>query len=695
MNSDWEFFMKISVSHTNTQLCNLTLKELAAEAGLCPNPAVFLTNLLPISPAATPSRAQWVLIPLRAIDHSPHGRSCSMRDPPSHHGTRAGQIVAAACVLAVLYLGRGFLAPLALASVLSLVLAPLKRKIARSGFGHTAGALISVLLVGSCTAWVAVVLASQVADVAADLPQYKEEVRSKLEQVRDMTIRPLERMEAELGGVLPQPPIAGGSRQRARPAASAAAPPLPVQVRDQHATATDTLGRVFSTLWGPLGQAGIVLVLLVFILLEHEGLRDRMIRLAGEAEAGRTMQALQDAAQGVSRFFVSQFVVNVTFGAVLGIALWLVGIPHAALWGALGGLARFVPYVGALGAGTAIAAFAAAVDPGWALMFWSVGIFLVLEALVAHLVEPQVYGHSTGLAPLGVIVSALFWGALWGPIGLLLSTPLTLCLVVAGRHVRALAPVSILFGEAPGLTAGLRLYQRALSGEPREILAAARDYLRRSNFARYCDQILLPGLALAAADFRAGRIGTEQHERVRRTIATVAQSLAAVKPHEGASRGRRSTSLLDGNFGAHVRELRRAGRGRWRGALAGPTGTLVLCVGSGSERDDLLTDLLVQALRDEGIDSRNVSLGAAAELLGAVELRSVATVVLTAPLEDEQAAWERMALQLRVTLPQAIVLTVRLPLEDGVSDEEEVGAHVDLVVRSFSEAVAFVRADRG
>jgi predicted PurR-regulated permease PerM len=617
-----------------------------------------------------------------------------MRDPPSLQGTRAGQIVAATCVLAVLYLGRGFLAPLALASVLSLVLAPLKRKLARSGFGHTAGALLSVLLVGSCVAWIAVVLAGQVADVGADLPQYREEVRRKLEHVRNLTIRPLERMEAELGSVLPQAPIASGHRPRPRSAAAAAAPQPPLQAREAPTTATDTLGRVFAWLWGPLGQAGIVLVLLVFILLEHEGLRDRMIRLAGEAEAGRTMQALEDAAQGVSRFFLSQCVVNATFGAVLGVALWLVGIPHAALWGALGALARFVPYVGALAAGTAIAAFAAAVDPGWALMFWSAGIFLVLEALVAHLVEPQVYGHSTGLAPLGVIVSALFWGALWGPVGLLLATPLTLCLVVAGRHVRALAPVSIVFGEAPGLTAGLRLYQRALSGEPREIVAAARGYLRRSNFARYCDQILLPGLALAAADLQSGRIGTEQHERVRRTVATVSESLATAKPQEGASRGRRSTSLLDADFGAHVRQLRDEGRGRWRGALGGPTGNVVLCVGSGSERDDLLTDLLVHALRDEGVDSRNVALASVPELLGAAELRSVATVVLTAPLEDEQAEWERMALELRVTLPQAIVLTVRLPLEEGVSDEEEVGAHVDLVVRSFSEAVAFVLADR-
>jgi hypothetical protein len=377
---------------------------------------------------------------------------------------------------------------------------------------------------------------------------------------------------------------------------------------------------------------------------------------------------------------------------VLTCGLWIVGVPHAALWGAVGGLARFVPYIGVLGAGAAIAAFAAAVDPGWSLMFWSLALFVVLEVLVAHAVEPRVYGHSSGLAPLGVIVSALFWGALWGPVGLLLSTPMTLCLVVAGRHVRALEPISILFGEPPGLTAGLRLYQRALSGEPSEIVTAAQGYLRRSNFARYCDQILLPGLALAAADFRAGRIGNEQQDRIRRTIVTVAETLGSTKPQAGASRRRRSTSLLEANVGGHLHAVREQRLARAPRRLDDRGQPVVLCASPGSVRDEVLSGLLVQALRDEGVDACTLLLGAAGEGPQAQASHAGSTVFLPYPLDDDLAAWQEAAHGLRVSLPHAILLTIRLPLEDVAADEALVARQVDLVVRSFSEAVAFVLA---
>jgi predicted PurR-regulated permease PerM len=614
---------------------------------------------------------------------------------PAPPASRAAQVVAAACVLAALYFGRQFLSPLALAGVLSLVVAPLKRKLARLGLGHTAGALVSVLLLGACVTWLAVVLSSQLVAMAADLPQYKEAVRAKIEQVRDLTVGPLERIEAELSGIVPRPALGPAAKPAARASKGAAeAQPAPAQSVAPHPTAADTVTRIAFSLWGPLGEAGIVLVLLVFILLEHEGLRDRMIRLAGEAEAGRTMQAVEDAAQGVSRFFLSQLVVNVTFGLVLAIALWIVGIPHAALWGALGALARFVPYVGALGAGAALAAFAAAIDPGWSLMFWSLGLFLAMELLVAHLIEPQVYGHSTGLAPLGVIVSALFWGTLWGPIGLLLSTPMTLCLVVAGRHVRVLEPISILLGDPPGLTAGLRLYQRALSGETREIVAAAQIYLRRSNFARYCDQVLLPGLRLAATDFRAARLGSDQQERVRLTVAAAADSIAAVSAHGGARRRRRSTSLLDANVGAHLHEARAQRQDRWKGALEPGTPSIVLCVGLGLVWEDLLADLLARALRDEGIDSRSLSLAPGAQPPEPQKGERVSTIILPYPIEDELEAWQASARALHVSHPQAMLLVVNPSAEHAVADDVAVARQVDLVVRSFSEAVAFVLAER-
>lgn len=604
------------------------------------------------------------------------------------------QMVAAACAIALLYFGREFLAPVALAGVLSLVIAPLKRLLARLGLGHTGGALVSVLVVGACLAGLAAVLASQLMAVAADVPQYKNAVRAKLQQVRNLTVQPVEEFGVELSGIVPQPssPVAG-KQPRRTPAVAAHLQAATGQGVPPKQMATDTAARFLSYVWGPVGQAGIVLVLLVFILLEHEGLRDRMVRLAGEAQAGRTLQAMEDATQGVSRFFLSQLIVNATFGAVLGCALWLVGVPHAALWGVLGGLARFVPYVGALGAGAVIAAFAAAVDAGWSLMFWSVALFAVLELMVAHVVEPRVYGYSSGLAPLGVIVSALFWGVLWGPVGLLLATPITLCLVVAGRHVRVLAPISILLGDAPGLTAGMRLYQRALSGETGEIVAAAHAYLRRSNFARYCDQILLPGLALAAADFRGGRIGNEQQDRIRETIAAVSESLGAVKPHDGASRRRRSTSLIDANVGAHLHAVRRHRLGRRQRPPGPAAASVVLCVGTGSDREDVLSGLLVQALRDEGVDGRMLPLEAASGLPPS-ERPAVSAVFLAYPVEENREAWNEAAQGLRAALPQAILLTVKLPLEDPVADEALVSGQVDLVVCSFSEAVAFVLGGR-
>jgi predicted PurR-regulated permease PerM len=580
-------------------------------------------------------------------------------------------------VLALLYVGRDILAPIALASVLSLVLAPLKRNLARGGIGQAAGAGLSILVATACIALAFIFITSQFLAVAADLPRYKNAVRAKVQHVMDVTVRPLERIHSEIVGVVPQTPTQSAAR------------PQPQLAQPEARTGQDsTAAKVFSSLWGPVSQAGIVLVLLVFILLGHETLRERTIRLAGETEVGRTIQAIEDAAQGVSRFFLSQLIVNSVFGMVLALALWAVGIPHAALWGALGALARFIPYVGALGAGAVIAAFAAAVDPGWSLMFWAIGCYLALELIVANLVEPQVYGHSAGLAPLGVIVSALFWGAIWGPLGLLLSTPLTLCLVVAGRHIRELEPITVIFGETPGLTEGLRLYQQALTGEPQIIISAARRYLRRNNFARYCDQVVLPALALASADARHERIGPEQQERVRLTIQQATEVLARNAPVGDASRRRRSASLLDADVGAHLAEIREKRLRLWAGPSLDLNASLVICVGLGSERDNLMDALLAQALRDEGVEARNISI----DDRRGPEL--VTTVVLAYPLQEDHELWQSLTLRVRDAFPFAMVLTVKPPYEEGLTDEMLVRGPVDLVVRSFSEVVAFVLAGR-
>jgi predicted PurR-regulated permease PerM len=617
--------------------------------------------------------------------------------PDLPHPTRAGlgPVVTASCVLGLLYVGRGVLEPLALALILSLVIAPLIRSLGRLGLGRLAATLASFLLVVTFVVGLGVTLASQIVAITADLPNYRAAIRSKVEKVRELTERPFARIEAELSAVAPPVSTAGTPKPRAGSTlASGQALPIPVEIRAPRVTTRDAVARLFSLVSGPIGEAGLVLVLLVFILLEHESLRDRVVRLAGQGEVSRTMRTLADAAQGVSRFFFSQFLVNVSFGTVIGLVLWAAGIPHAALWGALSGLLRFVPYLGALAAGAMITLFVAAIDPGWALALSCLALFIALEAVVANLLEPKLYGHSSGLSPLAVIVSALFWGALWGPVGLLLSTPLTLCLVVAGRHVRALEPVTILFSDTPSVTAAQRFYLRVLAGDADAVIKDANAYLRRSSFARYCDHVLLPGLALAGADFEAGRIENSQQERLRATIVAVAETLAPMAGGATRNRRRRAVSLLDANVGAHLRQMREARLGRWQGSLDVPSRSVVLCAGLASERDELISELLVLALREVNVDARSVSVDTAEERPVPEKSGLVSTVFIAYPLEATFGRWESAVDELRARLPDAMLVSIRPRSDDRIASQADVQRRVDMVLRSFEEALAFVAPDQ-
>lgn len=607
----------------------------------------------------------------------------------------ASTIVTATCVLGLLYFGRDVLEPLALASILSLVLAPLIRTLRRVGLPQLPATLLSVVLAGTCVVGVGTILAFQLVAVTRDLPQYRAAIKSKVEKVRELTERPFARLEAELSAVTPQfsPPPAPPVTVKRGTLTTAANQPLPVEVRAPRPTTRDALARILSWVLGPIGEAGLVLVLLVFILLEHESLRDRAIRLAGQAEIGRTVRALADATRGVSRFFLSQFIVNLTFGALIGAVLWAFGVPHALLWGALSGLMRFVPYLGIMAAGAMIAVFVAAIDPGWTMALSCLAVFVALELLVANVIEPKVYGHSSGLSPLAVIVSALFWGALWGPIGLLLSTPLTLCLVVAGRHVRALEPVTILLGEVPNVTTSQRFYQRVLSGDRHAIIEDARRYIGRHGFARYCDQVLLPGLVLAAAEQRGNQIDKTQADNIRATIADVATALTPVSAFPG-NRRRQRVSLLDANVGAHLRKMREEKLGRWQGSLDVPARSVVLCAGLGNERDDILTELLVRALREADIDARSTVVGAEQESPGPDAADMISTVFITYPVEATLEQWVEAARDLHARLPNVLLVTIRLPFGEATVSQAVVQEHVDMVLRSFEESLAFVAPER-
>lgn len=594
----------------------------------------------------------------------------------------ANAIVSASCVLALLHFGREVLQPIALAGILSLIVAPLVRRLVRIGFGRTPAMLAALLLASACVVGVGTVLASQLASVSQELPRYRAAIKHKVATLRELARRPIARVETELNLVRPGPaqPTLNLTDRAAPPAAGSQAGP----------GGGDTLAYLFGLASSAVGEAGVVLVLLIFILWERESLQDRLIRLAGQGEVSRTIRALGDAAQGVSRFFLAQFIVNACFGAAAGLALAAAGIPHALLWGILSAALRFIPYLGVMAAGAVTMAFVAAVDPGWSMTLLCLALFASLELVVANIVEPKVYGHSTGLSPLAVVISALFWGALWGPVGLLISTPLTVCLLVAGRHVRALEPLSILLGEAPNVTAAQRFFQRALSGDTDAILRDAGAFLQRNSFIRYCDHILLPGLALAATEWRIGQIDAAQQGSIRSTIAVVAETLAPSTAAPGAKRRRHRVSVLDANVGAHLRQLREARLGRWQGSLDVPVHSIVLCAGLASERDELMSELLVRALREAGVDARSVTLPLPHDEHTPDKAELISTVFVPYPLEDELADWTGAVAAVRALLPRALLVTTRPPPDEFVVHHTVVGPHVDMVLRSFEEGLAFV-----
>ena len=590
----------------------------------------------------------------------------------------SSSIVCVTCVLALLYCGRDVLQPVALASILSLIVAPLVRRLGRLGLGRAPTVLAALLLASACVAGTGAILAAQLASVTSELPQYRAAIRHKTDTLHELAARPFARIEAELNWMQPQ----GQDGAAAPLPASEPSPSRPV--------AGDLPGHLLTLARTALGEAGIVLVLLVFILWERESLQDRLIRLTGQGEVSRTIRALADAAQGVSRFFLSQFIVNACFGVAVGLALAAAGIPHALLWGILGGTLRFIPYVGVLAAGAATMVFVAAVDPGWSLTLFCMALYGALELVVAHLVEPQVYGHSTGLSPLAVIISALFWGVLWGPVGLLISTPLTVCLVVAGRHIPALEPLSVLLGETPSVTAAQRFFQRALCGDTDAIIDDAGAFLQRSSFVRYCDQVLLPGLALASSEWRGGQIDAAQQGRIRSTVADVAETLAPASVAPAKKRRRHRVSLLDANVGAHLRKLREARLGRWQGPLDVPMRSIVLCAGLASERDDLVSELLARALREAGIDARSVQLPLPYEEHAPEKADLISTVFIPYPLAENMDAWAAAVSAVRTLLPQALLATTRPPPDPFEVPTPAVQPHVDMVLRSFEEGLAFV-----
>ena len=491
--------------------------------------------------------------------------------------------VITAVVVAGIYFGRPVLMPLALAVLMAFALAPLVSLLRRWHLGHVAPVLISVLLAVVVLTSVGGFMGSQLARLASELPRYQTNLAHKIQSVvggavNNGTIMRLNRTVESLAEQ-----ITGGNKAEEATGATATdtVKPIPVIIRRTSVAPWSMAQTVLGPLLEPLGLIVLVLVFVGFILLQKDDLRDRIVRLAGSRDMQRTTIALDEAASRLSRYLFLQTGVNICFGLIVGVGLWLIGIPNAGLWGMMTGLMRFVPYVGVPLASLFPLALALAVDPGWSMLVQAMLLYFVIDAVTGQAIEPFLYGRSMGLSAVAVVVAAVFWTWQWGPMGLLLSTPLTMCFVVFSRHVESLKFLDVMLGDRPALRFEESLYLRMLANDPDEAADEAEAFLKKNSLTAYYDEVAARALMLAQIDVDRGALDSMRQERIRDAIKGLIVNLSDRKDEDAVTEP------------AH----------HWHGAPVEP----VLCVAGRGPLDEAATLLLVDMLGKYGVGARVVS----------------------------------------------------------------------------------------
>ena len=434
--------------------------------------------------------------------------------------TRALAVLAVLGIVAALYFARAIFLPLALAIVLTFVLAPPVRMLRGWGVPRVPAVVLVVAFACAIFLGIGLLVGQQVTELAQKLPEYQFTIQEKIRSVRDAASGgTLERISTFLRNVNQEIRKNQSHGLQGAPAPDVAQnAPVAVEIHQPEVAPAQVIQGVLQPLVDPLTTAGLVVIFVTFFLLQRQDLRDRLIRLAGSHDLQRTTEALNDGARRLSRYFLAQTSLNVLFGIIVGTGLTFIGVPNPVLFGILAMVLRFVPYIGAVIAATFPVALAVAVDPGWTMALLTVGLFVVVEPLIGQVIEPLVYGHSTGLTPVAVIIAATFWTWLWGPIGLLLSTPLTVCLGVLGRHVEWLQFVDVMIGDEPPLSPAQSFYQRALAGDADEALDQLEQVLKRRSLSVCYDEIVLPALVLAQIDFRRGVLDAKHVAQINDTV---------------------------------------------------------------------------------------------------------------------------------------------------------------------------------
>jgi predicted PurR-regulated permease PerM len=534
------------------------------------------------------------------------------RSPP-HSILTAGGILLA---IAGLYFGQDLFIPFTLAVLLAFVLSPIIDSLRRWRVPRVPAVIITATLAFGVIGGLSYLVSTQLIRLAEALPTYQYTMLSKIDAMRgaedngggivDRLTSTLERLRNRLSQVEKNEPAPSPSEPGAQEPE-----PIPVIIESETGSPMEVFQAVIGPLIKPLATAGLVVVFVLFVLLERDDLRDRFIKLVGAGDLQTSTEALNEAGSRVSRYLLMQLVVNVAYGVPLGLGLYVIGVPNAALWGLLAIILRFIPYLGPFLAALFPLVLAFAVDPGWSMLLWVAGLFLLMELVSNNFIEPWLYGSSTGLSALAVIAAAIFWTTLWGPVGLILSTPLTVCLIVIGRYVPQLNFLGTLLGSDPVLAPEEQLYQRLLASNHEGAIEIAEDYIDQHSAEAFYSQVAIPALCLAEVDRRRNMSDGSYKRTVAEGMVAVIEELADYsqqrKPAEAG-----------------------ADQPTDRPAEMPAAGEPCLCIGGKTDLDRAAAEMTAQVMRDRGIGARVLPpIAVGQHGIGRLDLAAVEVVCLS------------------------------------------------------------------
>jgi predicted PurR-regulated permease PerM len=566
-------------------------------------------------------------------------------------------LVTAALIVTALYFGRDILMPLALAFFLGFVLDPLVMRLKHWGLPRAPAVFIVVVFALAMIGLTGFLLGNQVSSLSAQLPTYQSNIRNKLRNLRedagkpgmfDGAMKTFDLFKTEVDKA-PATPREAASKN------TVASPIQRVEVQEQPPSAFQQAISWLEAGSGPLAKAGIVLVFVVLILLDTLDFRDRLLRLWG-GTLHRSTDAMDEAGRRIGKYLTMQLVVNLSYGVPMAAGLWLIGVPGAILWGAVAAVMRFVPYIGPLISAVFPVALAFAVDPGWSMVLWTVGLIVALEILVNNVVEPWLYGASTGLSAMSLMVSATFWTALWGPVGLIMSTPLTVCLLVIGRHLPRLRFLDVLLGSQPALDAPTRIYQRLLAGNVEEAIDLAADQTDGGKVTAFYNEVGLPVLRMASNDHASVATAEHRHRVVNGMDALI-------------------DDLLE-QYPADAQEVH--------------PGTV--CIGGKWEVDTLAAKMLAHALSHEGHQAAYRAANVvSADFIAGLDLDDARVVCLSYFSLEPQAQARHFCRRLRRRWPEVQIVLALWNAPPELLEENAIKSlGADAVVTSISEAVVRV-----